>query len=418
MTRENHQEEQKEENNLTTREQLINSLENGEELQKVKYLLKEIKEEDQNFHINAYLIDHQNKKYGKLLIEHSLKGKNYLVINHLQSEGKYTDLHLSIINNDSLNEIRNIIEKRKEIINQKDGGGNYPIKFAVDNKNIEIIRLLVNEYNFDVNKENSRGLSLIHFAAQKGYKEVIFSLVNEFGVDFNKKNLRTGDSPLWIASSYGHKELVEFLMEDLGADPKQTNDKGLTPFHISLFNKHKSVSKYLENHKNHTIDIERALENSNRNSIKIINELETLFIMALEDEINPKAIINSNKLLFKTSNSEVFSYLIGKGGEVNIKDPSTSLREYIEGSLIEKITGVLLRKDLKKGMKETLDLIYKPQEFELEIFNETGLPKELISLTMDYMAINRKERNAPRNNPKNECFFELKRRDSEENNQK
>jgi ankyrin repeat protein len=78
--------------------------------------------------------------------------------------------------------------------------------------------------------ENRDELALGHFISQKVFK-----------ID---DPIRDGDTPLFIASQYGYKDVVEFLVDN-GADVNKMNNDGKTPLMVASQNQHKDVVEVL-----------------------------------------------------------------------------------------------------------------------------------------------------------------------------
>lgn len=77
------------------------------------------------------------------------------------------------------------------------------------------------------NAVNYFGQTFLHIASQCGSFDVIQTMVGSFGFDPNVKD-NTGQTPLHIASCYGHMNVVVFLLQH-GADPNEKDRYHLTP---------------------------------------------------------------------------------------------------------------------------------------------------------------------------------------------
>ena len=76
--------------------------------------------------------------------------------------------------------------------------------------------------------ENRDELALGHFSSRKVFNDPI----------------RDGDTPLFIASQYGYKDVVEFLVDN-GADVNKMNNDGKTPLMVASQNRYKDVVEVL-----------------------------------------------------------------------------------------------------------------------------------------------------------------------------
>ena len=81
-------------------------------------------------------------------------------------------------------------------------------------------------------------------ALEKGLIEDVKSILSNFMVDVDCAIGIHGYTSLLMASSHGHKNLVDFLL-DKGADPNKANSGGWTPLHFSIYRRHDYVVQLL-----------------------------------------------------------------------------------------------------------------------------------------------------------------------------
>lgn len=130
-------------------------------------------------------------------------------------------------------------------INAKNNEGNTPIMLAVEVDNDAFIDLMVRDFGTDVNT-SSKGSSALYRASWRG-NTVIVSLLCKRGANVNQQNLE-GWSPLHAASSQGHKEVCELLVDSFGAKVNVTNKQGTTPLYHACEHGHYAVAKFLLEH--------------------------------------------------------------------------------------------------------------------------------------------------------------------------
>ena len=69
----------------------------------------------------------------------------------------------------------------------------------------------------------------------------------EAGADINTISLYNGNTPLIVASEYGHTPIVEYLIQNK-ADINARNNDGKTPLILAKENGHEEIVKHLIEH--------------------------------------------------------------------------------------------------------------------------------------------------------------------------
>ena len=85
-------------------------------------------------------------------------------------------------------------------------------------------------------------------ACKQGLRKRIITIFVREGLDTLNETNDFGDTPLYVASQYGHTEIVSELLER-GALVNKTNNDGMTPLHIASQNNHQEVVLELINSK-------------------------------------------------------------------------------------------------------------------------------------------------------------------------
>ena len=104
--------------------------------------------------------------------------------------------------------------------------------------NREAVRRQLEQDGIDVNAKNSEGYTALILASSNGHKEIVEMLL-EKGADVNAKD-KYNATALIKASSNGHKEIVEMLLEK-GADVNAKTHNGSTALIKASENKHTEI---------------------------------------------------------------------------------------------------------------------------------------------------------------------------------
>lgn len=96
---------------------------------------------------------------------------------------------------------------------------------------LAVVKLFV-ESGMSVETANEYGFTALHWAASWGHLEVVRFLVEDRGADVNAREAR-GWTALLGAARFGYLEVIRFLVEKHGADVRATTDDGFTALHLS-----------------------------------------------------------------------------------------------------------------------------------------------------------------------------------------
>ena len=91
---------------------------------------------------------------------------------------------------------------------------------------------------------NPHGDTPLHVAAYFGHKDIVQYLVEKEGCEVDSRN-RYQKTPLHRAARQGELEVVKYLIEEKGSDPKLTCHWKRTPLHSACIHGQLAVVKYL-----------------------------------------------------------------------------------------------------------------------------------------------------------------------------
>ena len=139
----------------------------------------------------------------------------------------YTPLHHAA-KSGNLEKARKLLQSGKYDVNMKTGGYNTALHFACIHGHIDMVRMLISEFKADVNIRDSYNDTPLHAAAYKGYEDIVLALIHEFSCDVNIRGY-FGKTFLSVACSRGHANIVKSA--GMHISPLVSDDYGNTPLH-------------------------------------------------------------------------------------------------------------------------------------------------------------------------------------------
>ena len=120
-------------------------------------------------------------------------------------------------------QVQSLLSQHPELVNARDGHGEYGVFVAIKNRNLDALRLLL-EANAPLDVSDRKGEFPFHMATQHAFRES-FTLLQKHGADVNQK--RRGDqlTPLSLAASFLDKQSTWKLLS-LGADASARDARG------------------------------------------------------------------------------------------------------------------------------------------------------------------------------------------------
>ena len=185
--------------------------------------------------------------FSSFLFEAVTEGKTKVVqelikagVNVNENDGYgYTPLRFAILNGKP--EVAQVLIKAGADVNENNGWGYTPLLHAIYNGKLEVAQVLI-EAGADVNVKDKDGNTPLHFAAGGGRTEVVKALV-QAGAKMEEKN-KNGNTPLHDAVWGGRTEVVKALIQ-AGAKMEEKDNIGNTPLHSAIWGRHTEVVKAL-----------------------------------------------------------------------------------------------------------------------------------------------------------------------------
>jgi ankyrin repeat protein len=119
------------------------------------------------------------------------------------------------------------------------------LKSVFSGANFDLFRCLVKGLGADINASRVRdGATSLYVAAQVGNLALVQFFVEELGADVNKAR-QDGATPLYIAAHQGYLALVRLLVAEHGADVNQALNAGTTPLYCAAHKGHLAVVRCL-----------------------------------------------------------------------------------------------------------------------------------------------------------------------------
>ena len=120
--------------------------------------------------------------------------------------------------------------------------------FAAARKNkLDSIKWLIEKENVDVNIANSKQETPLHIASQYGHLKIVQYLCQK-GADITLGSLANKWQPIHWAAEFGHLDIVKYLVEECHADARAKRADGFTPLHIAAFWQNLGLAQYLFKH--------------------------------------------------------------------------------------------------------------------------------------------------------------------------
>ena len=182
-----------------------------------------------------------------------------------------------------LDKARKLLQSGKYDVNMKIADHSYALHYACAFGHIDMVRMLISEFKADVNIRDHDGYTPLHDAAGNGNEDIVLALIHEFSCDVNIRNNngrtflhracvwgyanivksagmhisplvvdKDGNTPLHLASSRGHRECVEAMLQ-LNAPIMLRNANGHTSRDIARGDIKSILDTYIRENRNNKL---------------------------------------------------------------------------------------------------------------------------------------------------------------------
>ena len=191
-----------------------------------------------------------------------------------------------VVRSGNLDKVRKLLQSGKYDVNMKESDYSYnptALHIACCNGHLDMVRMLISEFKADVKIRDSIGDTPLHDAARNGNEDIVLALIHEFSCDVNIRGHRGGtflhtacyyrhanivksagmhisplvadmygNTPLHLASSHGHRECVEAMLQ-LNAPIMLRNATGQTSRDIARSNIKPILDTYIRENRNNKL---------------------------------------------------------------------------------------------------------------------------------------------------------------------
>jgi len=107
------------------------------------------------------------------------------------------------------------------------------------------VKLLVDEYGCDfMEKDKEHGVTPLHLAASGGHKDILRFYASKGANAVSVKDIH-GRTPLHYACQDGHLGVVRVLVKELQCDANEKDKKGVTPLQLAVINGNTEIAKWI-----------------------------------------------------------------------------------------------------------------------------------------------------------------------------
>ena len=165
-----------------------------------------------------------------------------------KSKNGRTPAHTAALHG-QLETLKFLKDKCAQTFTEIDSCGATAVVDAARAGHVNIIKYLTECVEYDLTLLDTMGRNILSVASHSGMKNVVDYLIKEVGMD---PNITTGHdlkmAPIHWCAKEGHLETIEFLVNDLNANPNLKDSRNRTALSFAISGNHISVAKFLLNH--------------------------------------------------------------------------------------------------------------------------------------------------------------------------
>ncbi|XP_044746875.1 rabankyrin-5-like [Coccinella septempunctata] len=259
-------------------------------------------DEDQNTPL------HIASMFGRVDVVEMLLGRGVVV----DSKNVYGITPLFSAASRGFDEIVEMLLKKGATINPQDRDGSTPLHLVSETNYERMVEFLLN-HGADVNVLDNKNRLPIELAVSEG-RITSVKLFLEKNKSFLNRRVNQNFSLLHIATQFGHKEIVKFLLDE-GADMHLTNDKGSKAIHIAAREGFTDIiDVFLE--KGMDLDVRGAANQSMLHYAASTGRLEVVkYLVERGCDVNTvnEGGISALNVAANQGHMEVVKYLLNKG---------------------------------------------------------------------------------------------------------